>query len=382
MTWTIHGVAEAVDRFSSLEPLDVLYELETPKIFTAKLGHDLVLVYESSIDLLKRNIRFLIVPTSSTTLSALKNGTRTVIQALDQPWVWLVMQNFEGEITEAYQLIDGIRSVPEGFKPAKSAMLWPELTPLVSVRLIGEGLSEGHVPASVIKRAAESIPSALKKCFEGVLGARGQGRPDESIRSRYDLEAQHMAFASFEISFRETAQPELEMKTELGEELYQEPGAALQDAIEWAIESEAEMEAPEVGFIEALEKLVPPMHGVVKAVEVRGRIFPNSKRYVLNRATTKKVKQYLTTHRAAERTLVTVEGLIDELDKGRLTFIMRETPDRIDKTFTFAEEFLDDVFMAFSSSAKVNVSGRHTAKKQPIELLGIDFLNPVSATDV
>jgi hypothetical protein len=141
-------------------------------------------------------------------------------------------------------------------------------------------------------------------------------------------------------------------------------------------------DAPEVGFVEALEKLVPPMYGVVEQVELRGRIFNDSRRYVLNRGTTKRVKKYLTSYRANERTLVTVEGVVDELDRGRLTFIMRRTDDGLDRTFTFSEEFLDDVMIAFNSSVRVIVSGRHATKKQPIEMLGVDFLDLVPVDDV
>lgn len=382
MTWTINGIEESIDRFAKMEMVEVLYELETPKIFTAKVGQDLVLVYESSVDLTDRSVRFLVAPTSDAVISALKDGTKTVLQALEQPWVWLLKEGFDGTLSAAYQLAEGIRSVPDGFKPKPTAMLWPELMPLVSVRLIGEGLREGHVPASVIKRAAESIPAALKKCFDEVFGGRGQGRPDEAIRARYDLEAQHMAFASFEISFRESRQPELELKPNAQDEPYQESGSALRAAIEWAMDDGSLSDAPEVGFVEALEKLVPPMHGVVEQVELRGRIFSDSRRYILNRGTTKRVKKYLTSYRANERTLITVEGIVDELDRGRLTFIMRRTDDGLDRTFTFAEEFLDDVMIAFNSSVRVSVSGRHATKKQPIEMLGVDFLNPVPVDDV
>lgn len=382
MTWTINGLEESTDRFSQMEMVEVLYELETPKIFTAKVGQDLVLVYESTVDPVERNVRFLVAPTSDAVISALKDGTKTVLEALEQPWVWLLKESFDGTLNAVYQLFEGMRSVPEGYKPKRTAMLWPELMPLVSVRLMGEGLREGHVPASVIKRAAESIPAALKKCFDDVFGGRGQGRPDEAIRTRYDLEAQHMAFASFEISFRESRQPELELKLEAQDEPYQESGSALQAAIEWAMHDEPLLCPPDVGFVEALEKLVPPMHGVVEQVELRGRIFSDSRRYILNRTTTKKVKKYLTSYRANERTLVTIEGVVDELDRGRLTFIMRRTDDGLDRTFTFAEEFLDDVMIAFNSSVRVSISGRHATKKQPIEMLGVDFLNPVPVDDV
>lgn len=381
MTWTIEGITEDSSRFEGLEPLEVLYELETPKIFTAKCGVVPVLVYESYVDISRRLVLLIVTPTSPSIVAALKDGVKTVVQALDQPWVWVVTQNFDGTTEAVVLLEDGIRSIPNGYKPKKGAMLWPELMPLVSVRLIGDGLREGHVPASVIKRAAESIPGALKKCFEETMGARGQGRPDDAVRNLYDLEAQQMAFNSFEISFRAAEQSQLPFTQ--GSDVvdpYLEQGIALRNAIGWALD-ETGSSVPSVEVAEALEKLVPPMHGIVEQVEVKGRIFRDAKPFLLSRATTKKVKRYLTDQRATVRSLVTVDGLVDELDKGRLTFILRATIDGKDRTFTFAEDFLDDVFMAFNSAVRVSVSGKQVSTKQVIEMLGLDFLNP-PATDV
>lgn len=376
MTWSLDGLKEDTSRFQNLEPIEILYELETPKIFTAKCGGVVpVLVYESHVDVRASHVHLIVTPTSPSIISALKDGAKTVIQALDQPWVWAVTQDFDGASLEAILLADGIQSVPDGYKPKKSAMLWPQLMPLVSVRLIGEGLREGHVPASVIKRAADSIPSALKKCFEGALGAKGQGRPDDAVRTLYDLEAQQMAFNSFEISFRAAEPTQLSLSPGSDIDAYLEQGAALRKAIGWALD-DADASTPSVDLVEALEKLVPPMHGVVEAVEVRGRIFNDSRVFRLGRSSTKKVKRFLTDHRATARTLLTTEGLIDELDKGQLTFTLRGTHDGKDMTFTFEEDSLDDVFMAFSSSVRVSVSGRQISTKKPIEMLGLEFLMP------
>lgn len=373
MTWTFEGVIDQSGRFEILEPEEILYELENPKIFTSKDGGELVLVYESFVNLSESCINYIVTPTSSSIINALKDGAKSVIQALDQPWVWIVVQNFDGEFKQSFLLKNGIHSVPDGYKPKKSAMLWPELMPLVSVRLIGKGLREGHIPSSVIKRAAESFPGALKKCFGQAFGATGLGRPDDSVRNLYDLEAQQMAFNSFEISFRAADQSQLTIDQGSGFNVYAEHGLALRKAIGWA-KDEANAAVPSVDVVEALEKLVPPMHGVVEEVEVRGTIFQESKSFVLNRSTTKKVKHYLTERRASERSFVNTAGSIDEIDKGRLTFILRGTTGGIDQNFVFADEFLDDIIMAFVEGVKVSVSGRKTSSKKPIELLGLDLL--------
>jgi hypothetical protein len=370
MTWTVDGQIEGPERFAELEPIEILYELETPKIFTAMSRVGFVLVYESYIDMAERKLYYLAAPTSPNILSALKDGSKTVIQALSQPWVWAVKQDFSGKTESACQLSNGMNSVPDNCKPTKSAMLWPELMPLVSVRLVGAGLREGHIPASVIKRAADSIPSALKKCFDELFGAAGLGRPDESLRALYDLEAQQMAFNSFEISFRASQIAQLALPAPTNEDPYLRQGDALRNAIGWALEG-SDSSAPSLDLVEAIEKLAPPMHGVVETVEVKGRIFQSSQTFVLTRAATKKVKGYLSEQRALVRSLLTVDGVVDELDKGRFTFTLRQTSDGKDRTFTFTDEFYDDVLIAFNSSARVSVSGRQIVARQPIEVLGI-----------
>lgn len=118
------------------------------------------------------------------------------------------------------------------------------------------------------------------------------------------------------------------------------------------------------------------MHGVVESVEVKGRMLQSIEPIVLKRTATKRVKLFLATQRAAERVLVGFEGFVDELDKGKLSFILRGTKDGAEITFTFSEEFYDDILEAFSSSARVAVSGRRTLARQPIEVIGFE---PISA---
>ncbi|PAJ88298.1 hypothetical protein DF011_17745 [Burkholderia ubonensis] len=123
---------------------------------------------------------------------------------------------------------------------------------------------------------------------------------------------------------------------------------------------------------EAVEKLVPPMHGVVESVEVKGRMLQSMEPIVLNRCATKRVKRFLAAQRADERVLVSFEGFVDELDKGKLSFILRGTTDGGDVVFTFSEEFYDDILEAFNSNARVAVSGKRTLARQPIEVIGFE----------
>lgn len=372
MLWNVEGDVDDVRQFGNLEPEDVLYELDGPKIFTVTLGSKLHLVYESSIDRETKTVRFLIAPTSALLLSDLKTGVRSVQEVLDQPWIWVLDQAFDGANKACYVLSTGLASVPNGYKPARDIMLWPHLMPLLAVRLIGPEIRRGNVPASVIKRAADGVPAALKKCFErrNQNNSR-QGRPDDSKRSFYDLPAQRFAFNSFEIAFHEGL-PSTQSLLSLEDDAfgYESDGAELRSALEWA-RGDTETN-PDVTLAEAVEKLVPPMHGVVESVEVKGRMLHSIEPIVLSRTATKRVKSFLAKQRADERVLVGSEGFVDELDKGKLSFILRGTSEGADIVFTFTEEFYDDILEAFTTSARVAVSGKRTLGRQAIEVIGFE----------
>ena len=372
MLWKIEGTAENPSRFENLEPEQVLYELDGPKIFTVSLNGKLHLVYESCIDRAARTVRFLVAPTSTLLLDDMTSGTRSVLEVLDQPWVWVVDQGFGGETISCHVLNDGLVSVPRGFKPEKDVMLWPHLMPLLAVRLIGPDLRRGNIPASVIKRAADAVPAALKKCFDRRHSdIPKQGRPDGSRRNFYDLPAQRFAFNSFEIAFHEglpSAQSQLNLTDDAFG--YEADGAELRRALEWAQGDTDSI--PDVVLAEAVEKLVPPMHGVVESVEVKGRMLQSMEPVVLSRSATRRVKRYLAEQRADERVLVGFEGIVDELDKGKSSFILRGTKDGEDSVFAFSEEFYDDILEAFNSGDRVAVSGKRTLARQPIEVIGFE----------
>lgn len=258
MLWTFDGASEDPSRFGSLEPEHVLYELDGPKIFTLRVQGKLHLVYESCVDVESKTVRFLVAPTSSLLLDDLTSGTRSVLEVLDQPWVWVVDQGFQGDSLSCHVLDNGLASVPIGFKPERDIMLWPHLMPLLAVRMIGPDIRRGNVPASVIKRAADAVPAALKKCFDRRnRDATTQGRPDNSRRTFYDLPAQRFAFNSFEIAFHEglsSTQSHLNLSDDAFG--YEADGDELRRALEWA-KGDTDSN-PDVVMAEAVEKLVPP----------------------------------------------------------------------------------------------------------------------------
>lgn len=127
MIWITDGVRLDPAPFAGMRPVEVLYQLETPMIYTSLLCSRLVLVYESAVDVSSSSLRRIVVPIDLKSLARLKTGEQTVLGVLDQPEVWAVTEDFDGDIIEARLLANGIRSAPADAKPAQGALLWPHL---------------------------------------------------------------------------------------------------------------------------------------------------------------------------------------------------------------------------------------------------------------
>ncbi|WP_126285724.1 hypothetical protein [Burkholderia stagnalis] len=124
--WTATGRRDDLDRFGDLPVTDVLYEADGPKLFVSVVKEVVFLVYESTFDLSEELVRLLAVPTTGKAIQHLLDGTLTVLEALDQKTVWSIDQTFDGRILEAIVLLEGIYSVPDGFKPEPGVRLRPD----------------------------------------------------------------------------------------------------------------------------------------------------------------------------------------------------------------------------------------------------------------
>jgi len=361
-----------MDGFRGIEPVEILYEFDGPRIFTANntLG-DLLFYLADEQD---GTCRYIVAPTNPRIIAKLKQGILSVLQALDQPWIWVLDAGYDGTPVNAWK--GTLADVPADALPQPGVMLWPELEPFFALRAIGEGLAEGQVPASVIRQVVDGAMTALKKVSSQAFNvARTQGRKANIHRQFYDLPAQGFAYSSFEVSFR---LPEQEQRT-LGdgteaewETCFDEMGKSLQKALAWASETPSNGQSHggmDIGLLEALEKLVPPQRGVVKAVEIRGRIFRGGQQhYRLTREASKRVRQELDRVRTTRERLSKVVGLVREFDKDNYSFTLRKTDDGREHPCTFPPEFYDDIDTAFASDQRITVIGRENLENGEIEV--------------
>ncbi|MCC6555670.1 MAG: hypothetical protein IT372_22135 [Polyangiaceae bacterium] len=372
MKWDIEGTEYDRTRFGDLDPHEILYEFDGPRIFdTIGPAGDQFLAYLCDGD--EAHNRYVVVPSGPELISGLRAGTIAVRDALNQPWTWLVDQTHDGEIDRVMKI--DFRKMPEDVIPRKGALLWPSLRPLLSVRMVGQGLEAGHVPASVIRRAVDGATSALKTLAEWALHVTpSEGRPSDWLRRYYDLPAQRIAFASFEVAFAAPAPPPQGTLFPGEEQALDKMGGVIQAAISWAeshIESELPSEETSRVALEALSRLTPPKHGLVTEVHIGGRLVGASTQpRVLTRSASDRVQRALRKMNADVRP-VKLTGKIREIDKDKLTLILRDEQGKDIARCIFPESLYDEALAAFDSDELTTVLGHESMSRGIVDLVSI-----------
>ncbi|KAE9643801.1 hypothetical protein EJA70_15470 [Pseudomonas sp. PB103] len=374
MSWTITTPNVAVEPFNPHEISEVLYDFDGPKIFVTIDSDRLMRFwYESLDDRITKTVRYLVTTTTESQIKMLKSGKRTVHDLLKQPWLWAVDCSYSMDPQNAW-VIDEINDVPPDYRPKQDATLFLEHMPLLSYRLVGKGLREGEVPASVIAKAVTGPTSALKRLLEAVMPNESSGRPEESFRRSYDLPAVRFAFNSFEVSFSAPAEEKLESaKGELV--VYGNGTSKLKDAFAW-LTNPSKHEEPEAYVLQALKELAPPAHGQIESVELRGQLIGNFQQVLISRSDRKTITQALGKKKTDEEQLMQVTGVIRELDKDHRRFTLRNRPDCAeDLICIFTEEHYDDVIEHFANDALISATGRYKTSKNLFEVgdIGLSF---------
>lgn len=373
MDWQINAPEFGIEPFAGVQLNEILYEFDGPRIFTATSLFGTLLYFLAEED--DEVSRFIVVPTNAQIVERLKSGILSVWDALNQPWIWVVDVSFNGIPQKSWRCT--LADVPADVLPKSGVMLWSHLEPVFALRAIGEGLSEGNVPASVIRQVIDGATTALKKIASRVFEkGRPQGRKANFIRQFYDLPAQGFAYNSFEVAFKLPDLKQLKLpdggSADDLSEAFEEIGNQLQQAIEWALKTtldSADTSEIDLELLEALEKLVPRQTGIVESVELRGRIFKNAhKRYPLTRESSKRVSNALRKARSTQERICQVSGLIPEVDKDNFTFTLRGTDDGSEHFCSFPPELIDEVLLAFNTDKRVTVSGRETLGNGNIEV--------------
>lgn len=358
---------------TTLMPERVLDEYDGPRLFTVRSheGH-LFLAYQCGED--GQLERFLLVPADDAFVADIEQNRLSLREALvRRGWAWLVDRRRSGRITKPARVYPG--DLPESALPTPGIRLHPGPQVLLRVRMIGEELTPGHVPASVVKRAVDGATGAVKAlAYHALSLLPSAGRPAENFRRYYDLPAVEFAFQSFEIAFGMPESPDqlhVDERTTLDR-----MRELLTKGLCWAIaknEQQLESTAEWSAIVDALAKLAPPHAGAVEAVDLSGMLAGQARGSVrLTRLATARIND-ARKRLSPERRMRTYEGFVREFDKDRFTFILRNTRGETVQNIRFSNDQYDDALLAFDTEKPVTVVAEEAPGSQLAELLSMTF---------
>ncbi len=285
-------VNDASRILGDLLPEEVLYEFEGPCIFTSRSASgNLLLAYLAEDIESEKSLHYLVATVTEESIDNLKHGRSSVKEVLTSGWLWLAELSYEHKIKKVFHIQE--QELPEDMLPADETMLWAHLEPILRVRLQGEKLVPGQLPASVLSQASEIAERALKSVFEFALGVglpSSVGRPPNEIRELYNLPTQRFAYGSFEISFRSPKawepQPEEDEQLSLSlddangqepsiPELLEKGWDLLRAGIMWASGQDEETFASlssdeQLAVLESLYRLTPNPSGDISEIMLSG----------------------------------------------------------------------------------------------------------------
>jgi hypothetical protein len=222
-------------------------------------------------------------------------------------------------------------------------MLLPQLEPALRVKLKGEQIRAGSVPAAALASVADIAQTALKPIIEWLAGdqrADNSGRPPEWLRSLYGLKLQWIGYGSLDLAFQSPRTPdETQAALPLGDDelssrqaLRTRGWSLLKAGLDWVSSPTDDdlnhLDEESLAILEALRRLAPASTGPVTEVEVSGNMLGYPQRpYRLTRVSAKKIRTALTQLKQQHTVQLRLfEGRIRNLDLDLLTLILRDAP--------------------------------------------------------
>lgn len=333
----------------SVEVEEVLYEAETPVLYTTKTASGQPLLAYTAEE--ATDATWLVFTACTLrTIADLKSGRLAVREALTSSWMWLAQRTPDGTIVKVWAITPD--HLPPDHLPAPGTPLLPEHEPVIATRAIGDTIIPGATPASVVAYVADSTRKAIKTLLDFLLDRPSEGRPPEELRALYDLPVQRFAFNSFEVAFGLPAEflehPKLRQAAGL-----------LRKGLSWAsTDKETPLDATSDeernAILRAALHLTPPPGGPIIEVEVSGTWMSRGSAR-LTQAARRRVHAEI--RRLQAERVIRRTGLIVEVDRDNFTFILRDSDEGVRYRGVFEEELLDDIVDFFAESRRVVVAG-------------------------
>lgn len=123
--WELRGQPIGKPMFLSLDPIDTLYDFDSPRIFTVRdVEGELYLACWS--DASADATRYVMAATTPHIIDDLRQGRTTVWNGLNQPRTLICDTDLGGEVTSVYPI--AFDTIPADALPAPYALLLPNMT--------------------------------------------------------------------------------------------------------------------------------------------------------------------------------------------------------------------------------------------------------------
>lgn len=355
-------------------PAEVLDEYDGPRLFTVQddSGQTL-LAYLYNDEETEEGAEYLVVPFDDDGVTALRAGRMTILEALSQRWIWRAV----GHLGATAKLTPTrLSDFDEAMLPGHNSVLRLEHVPLLSVRMMGPGISGDSVPASVARRAIEAAEGAIKMTSEFVAETNTRGA--SILQPLSDLRIQRVGFGSFEVALRSELPSPVQ---EDGLDPVHQLRRMLRGAVSAAAKRPEDLdlkevfgdkEAAEVAF-EAIFELTPPRSGPLDTIEVAGSLVGGPRAQRLTREARGYVRRFT---RPPGEEIVEAVGTIDDPGYDRKTFsIVQQSGERV--AFSYEdEETFDFVADAFKMRTLCKATGRKKPKMLKAKLVKVEPVGP------
>ena len=373
--------------FGVFEPIDVLIWLDGPRTFTL-LDQDGQMCIAHWFEEKENQWHYVVVPITDQILKELNNGEQSLLDVLQQPRVYLVAVDTQFQVQSV--ALTYFDQLPKDALPERGAMIRRELEPFFRLRSMGDAIRPGDIPGSVIKTTVENAQKAIRLLAEYELNHPSRkGKRSKALRELYDLPAQRIQAASFEVSFRSPfSDPSLfdqipPTEQEEDKSVLDRICGHLQTGIAWLESNEDEQFFEDKAIdaelknriVEAMKFLTPPTSGAIQRTEVSGRAFKLDRVVALNRNDRRRVfsLQRKFSGVDAPKRFEGYGTIIDILGDDAEISVEFISGGRFERACKFNEELWEAYGEKFHYHQMVQVFGVISNSKDPITVLEIGF---------
>lgn len=167
MLWQISGIDIDPNQFGSVLPERVLIEHEGPRTFVCyNATGQMMLAHQCGED--DSVWRYVVVPFSDVLLSQLESGVLELLDALNQPWLWIV--DIGSETIPERCVLTSINNVPASCLPESGVFLNPEHDPLLHVTYYGDSVDLRRTSLNVVSTIVTSLADSVTRLLQTQRG--------------------------------------------------------------------------------------------------------------------------------------------------------------------------------------------------------------------